>query len=239
MRTSVALWRQLEREKDADVAAAALAAVEARRARAAERRRLAGRIVERVAHDHFETAIPGKDRDGEAIRAIQGAAREARERLEDEGLYPDLDDQPLSEIVDRICRDAGVSPDWAQLAEEDWARIEMVGGPQGLEPVGQPLEVFVEAAFDEARLKGKAPAAGPRPYRLPPQKPRPPRVWSSRWRQREDEHPPEPPDTLRVLFVEPDGKGGWTDQEYKPPQPQSHPSPHGWRAKASKRRFDD
>jgi len=227
VRTSVALWRQLEREKDADAAAAALAAVEARRARAAARRLSAGRIVERVAHDHFETAIPGRDRDGEAIVAAQAAVREARERLDDEDLFGDLADAPLSEIVARVCRDAGVSPDWARLAGEDWAQAEIVGGPEGRRPVGAPLAGLARAGSGE----------GSAAHRLPPVDSRPLRARSVRWRRRHDETPPEPPQTLRVMFVEPDGKGGFTEEEYRPdaqgrhqPPPTPPPPPRAARA---------
>jgi hypothetical protein len=214
VRTSVALWRQLEREKDADAAAAALAAAVARRERAAARRLSAGRIVERVAHDHYEAALPGKDRDAEAIIAAQAATREARERLEDEDLFGDLADLPLSEIVARVCRDVGLSPDWPGLAGEDWARAEIGGGPQGgpqggphgPAPVGEPLAPFV----------GASSGGGPRAHGIPPQEPRPPRARSARWRRRHDPEPPEPPQTLRVVFV--DGADG---SVIAPPEPHS------------------
>ena len=141
-------------------------------------------MVERVAHDHFEALLPGEDRDAEAITRLRDACTEARERLADEDLYGDLSTAPLSEIVERICRDVGLSPNWARLAEEHWAQAELSAG---------------EAVPPLARFTGAADLSWPVA---------PPRLRSARWRRRRDpvdEAAPEP-QTLRVLFVGPDGR---------------------------------
>jgi hypothetical protein len=79
------------------------------------------RIVERLA----ETEHPDdEDRVTELIV-------EAGERLDDEDLYGDLLERPVSELVARICKDLGLEPDWAELAEELWAVREVESGDVG------------------------------------------------------------------------------------------------------------
>jgi hypothetical protein len=62
-------------------------------------------------------------------------AREARDWLEDENIYGDILAHPISELLDRICRDLGLPLDWARMAQEAWAQEELRG-----ETVGQPLK---------------------------------------------------------------------------------------------------
>jgi len=83
-----------------------------------ERRRKVERIVERVIRAEHDGM------DGEAERL----ADEASERLEYDDIYGDLADRPVSEVVAEVCRDLGLSPDWAVLAEEAWARAEVEAG---------------------------------------------------------------------------------------------------------------
>jgi hypothetical protein len=59
---------------------------------------------------------------------------EAGERLDDEDLYGDLMEHPLSEIVDRLCKDFDLDPDWPRLSQELWARREAES-----DEVGEPL----------------------------------------------------------------------------------------------------
>jgi hypothetical protein len=56
---------------------------------------------------------------------------DAGERLDDEDLYGDLMERPLSELVARLCKDLGLHPDWAGLAEELWAVREVQSGRPG------------------------------------------------------------------------------------------------------------
>lgn len=98
------------------------------------------RIVERVIraeHDDEDT--------------VEQLGAEAAERLDDDDLYDDLLDRPLSEIVAIICRDLGLSPDWPRLAEEGWAQREIAEG----EP-GWPLASF--AARRAGGLNSAAPS---------------------------------------------------------------------------------
>ncbi len=62
------------------------------------------------------------------------------ERLDDEDLYGDLLERPVSELVARLCKDLGLHPDWAELAEELWAVREVESGE-----VGWPLAGLAQA----------------------------------------------------------------------------------------------
>jgi hypothetical protein len=42
------------------------------------------------------------------------------ERIEDDVFYDDLQDRPLREIVERLCEDLGLSPDWSRWIGDDW-----------------------------------------------------------------------------------------------------------------------
>jgi hypothetical protein len=75
------------------------------------------RIVERV----IKAEITDED---EIYRLTQ----QTYERLDDEGVYGDLLARPVSEIIARICRDLGLSPDWSRLAQEAWAQEEIDSG---------------------------------------------------------------------------------------------------------------
>lgn len=78
-------------------------------------------IVERVARE----ACGG---DGPAVDRL---VIEAGERLDDEDLYGQVLNRPVGELVALICRDLGLDPDWARLAEEAWAQDEIARGADG------------------------------------------------------------------------------------------------------------
>ena len=82
------------------------------------------RIVERVAQAEL----------GGATETIERLVGEAAERLHEGDVYGDIMARPVSEIVDAICRDLGLHPDWARLAQEGWAQDEIASGA-----VGPPL----------------------------------------------------------------------------------------------------
>jgi hypothetical protein len=63
--------------------------------------------------------------------AVSSIAREAAERLETDAIYGDVMNLPVGEIVDLICTDLGLSPDWAALGREAWAEAEARSGAQG------------------------------------------------------------------------------------------------------------
>jgi hypothetical protein len=97
------------------------------------------RIVERVAK-----ATYGDDED-----LVERDTLEAAEYLDDEDLYGDLMDRPVSELVARICRDLGLEPRWADLVQELWAQKELdTGAP------GEPLRALMGEASSPARGRG-------------------------------------------------------------------------------------
>jgi hypothetical protein len=43
------------------------------------------------------------------------------ERMEEDEGYADLRERPLREIVERLCRDLELTPDWSQWRDDGWA----------------------------------------------------------------------------------------------------------------------
>jgi hypothetical protein len=74
-------------------------------------------------------------RAGCTAESLDRLTRESRERLDDRETWGDLSRRPFSEILDQICRDLGLTPDWAVLRYEPWAVEERRCGP-----VGSPLQ---------------------------------------------------------------------------------------------------
>jgi len=72
---------------------------------------------------------------------VRWAARESRERLEHDDIYGQVMSQPVSDLVAGICRDLGLTPDWARLAKETWAQDEIGSGE-----VGEALANYAEGA---------------------------------------------------------------------------------------------
>ena len=89
--------------------------------------------------------------------AVEQLVFDARERLERENLYGDIMTRPVSEIIDKICRDLGLSPDWPRLAQEPWARDEIASGT-----AGPPLAAIIAASHPSPphALRGSIDATG-------------------------------------------------------------------------------
>ena len=51
------------------------------------------------------------------------------ERIEDE--VDGFDDRPVGELIERLCRKLGVTPDWTRWQAEDWAAEEIAERPKG------------------------------------------------------------------------------------------------------------
>jgi hypothetical protein len=186
VRMSIALQSRLMAERrEAAITTAANARMSAVRDRPARRARI-DRIVERLARDAYE------DDEEEVERCVA----EAAERLNDVDVFGDVLDRPVSEIIALICHELDISPDWAALAEEAWARQEMAGGDVGaplaaLRPRSPTPTVIPETA---QRLSGTQPLRAQRCKR---------RRLPKRNHQDHQAHQEErrPPGDLRVLRV--------------------------------------
>jgi hypothetical protein len=86
---------------------------------ATQRKATVGHIVRRLANKQHRPDYTDR------------IARETRDWLDDENIYGDILAHPISEIVAWICRDLGLSPDWAHLADEAWAEEELQSGAPG------------------------------------------------------------------------------------------------------------
>ena len=102
------------------------------------------RIVKRVAED--QEGLDGFQ--------VDWAARQARERLEHDDIYGQVMTRPVSDLVADICRDLGLTPEWARLAEEAWAQDEINGGE-----VGEALRDHLDGADPSG--SGEGPPAAP------------------------------------------------------------------------------
>jgi hypothetical protein len=111
-----------------------------RQRRASAHRDRVDRVLDRVIE-----AEAASEAEGERL------AGEAQERLERDDIYGDLAEKSVSEIIELVCRDLGLSPDWASLAEEAWAKEEIEIGI-----AGPPLAAF----------RGTAPSMAPSAYAL-------------------------------------------------------------------------
>jgi hypothetical protein len=62
---------------------------------------------------------------------VDGLHEQLQERLDDGDEEADFADRPIGELVARICRDLGVTPDWSLFEDEDWAIEEAGARPPG------------------------------------------------------------------------------------------------------------
>jgi hypothetical protein len=89
----------------------------------------AERDQQRRARAHRERVERVLDRviEGEAKSEAEGErlAAAVYERLEHDDIYGDLATRSVSEIIDLVCRDLGLAPDWVSLAQEAWAKDEI------------------------------------------------------------------------------------------------------------------
>ena len=103
------------------------------------------RIVERQARERY----PADD------EALENLMIDAVDRLDDDDLYGDLMERPLSELVARLCKDVGLEPDWPGLSQELWARREIAGGD-----VGAPLKEWTSRRTRPPPLAGEVAPKG-------------------------------------------------------------------------------
>jgi hypothetical protein len=105
-----------------DLRAGVAPAREEQRARAAERARLARVEDQDVRRDQvfdlvFDAAKAEID-DNEAFGEVFEALTE---RLDEDEAYDDLLERPLREIVERLCHDLDLTPDWSRWQDDGWA----------------------------------------------------------------------------------------------------------------------
>ena len=131
VRQTIALEARLEQDcQDRDQQAEADRTARRARARKAEIRRIVEQAIEADAHEDDVEHFLG----------------ELDERLQDDEDDADFADRPIGELVARICRHLGVTPDWSLWEDEDWANEE-AGAP------GSPYVV----ADDDAPPQGSDP----------------------------------------------------------------------------------
>ena len=143
------LMQDLRRARDE----AAAGPAPARGEQAKARKDQVARVVRRVAEGH-EALDPFQ---------VSWCAREASERLEHDDIYGPVMTLPVSELVQAICHDLGLTPDWARLADEAWAIEEMDG-----EDVGYPLQAVIEAEAAEEAAATEPPDEGEAAGEPPP-----------------------------------------------------------------------
>jgi hypothetical protein len=105
------------------------------RKRKKEKKRAARRHEAAAAKDAEERAVKVRELVAEAAEAeipdvYEFAQRydALRERLEEDSAYKDLSERPLREIVERLCKDLMITPDWSRWDGEGWIRKE--GAPK-------------------------------------------------------------------------------------------------------------
>jgi hypothetical protein len=110
--------------------------------------------VKRIVEQAIEAEADGSDR--------EDLLSDLDERLEDDDVDADFGERPTGEIIARICRDIGITPDRALWEAEDWG-IE-AGAPEvGAPEVGAPEAGAPEAGTIEEAGTGPSPFASPRP----------------------------------------------------------------------------
>lgn len=114
VRLCIALQTKLVTDAEAALRAAQLKATTTAILDGPGRSQRLPRIVRRVARaEHDDDAT------------VDWLVGEAVERMSDSDRFGNIMSRPISEIIDVICRDLGLNPDWAVLAQEGWAQEEL------------------------------------------------------------------------------------------------------------------
>jgi len=160
VRMTIALHTKLEedhrRQSAENAADRARRAAEARDRHRAYQRAKVKRVIDATLDD-----AAGADDDGEDCDERERLEDEWRERLLDFDDYALGGQRSVGEIIARICRDLGVTPDWARWVDADWARDEMAAKPPGSPyAVWPPVRPARKPPASSAR-SGTAAATGP------------------------------------------------------------------------------
>jgi hypothetical protein len=95
------------------------------------------------------------------IDRIECLDTEACERLDDEDLYGAICARPMSEVIAGVCKDLGLDPDWARLAEEAWAQEEIGSGAAGEPLAAAPVRSAPAGEHHDLDRMALTPATGP------------------------------------------------------------------------------
>ena len=87
---------------------------EARASRAGMARAVAAR--DKVSEQVAMVILSESESEGECGDLLDALA----ERLTDDAAYADVEDQPLREVVERLCGDLGLAPDWSRWTRDGW-----------------------------------------------------------------------------------------------------------------------
>jgi hypothetical protein len=104
---------------------------------AAKAEELAGKADEKArqhavsrVEDQVEIAIC---REAETEKECFERSAAMDERLQDDEAYEDVRDQPFREVVERLCKDIGLNPDWSDWTDDGWPELPN-RGPEARPP---------------------------------------------------------------------------------------------------------
>jgi hypothetical protein len=141
---AVRLTLDLEIRAEEDLRAALAGEVTAHEMRRETRDRVAGEAKERVykADERARHAARDRVEDQVDIAIVREAETEKdffercaamHERFEEDEAYDDVRDQPFREVVERLCKDIGLTPDWSDWTDDGWPEPP-VRGPEARPP---------------------------------------------------------------------------------------------------------
>ena len=141
---AVRLTLDLEVRAEEDLSAALAGEVSAHEKRRETHDRVAGEANERafktdetarhVARERVEEQVEiGIIREVETETDFFERSAAMNERLEEDEAYEDVRDQPFREVVERLCADIGLDPDWSDWTDEGWPEPPL-RGPEARPP---------------------------------------------------------------------------------------------------------
>jgi hypothetical protein len=153
---------RLEREKQV----AADHAVAEKKRKERRKQQIARVVKQAIEREVAEREDRPEEDDGEAGDFdLYGLQQTLSERLDEDDIERDLDRCPLGELIARICRELGITPDWEFWQQHQWALEEARLKPPG-SPYAEP------PAPDPERPKSEeAKAEEPKPPELKPEEP--------------------------------------------------------------------
>jgi hypothetical protein len=129
---AVRLTLDLEERAEEALRAALAGEVAAHEKRRETRDRLAGETEQKAwqdalsrVEDQIEIAIA---RESETEKEYFERFAAMDERLESDEAYEDVRDRPFREVVERLCTEIGLTPDWSDWTDDGWPELP-AGGP--------------------------------------------------------------------------------------------------------------